>query len=634
MLVISVVEDDQPTLTVTDSLGTSIQLAVGSHISQSQSPVCGSPSTYCQADIYWGMLSNSGPDSVTVMEPGSNVALRVQVWEFSGVNGIGNTASCRPSCPVTSYPQESILLATGSTVTGAGSGFTWEGYTASAVAGSEYMLSPTYGSTTFSFSPQASLEEVGVILTVGVGVGGPVTQSCTNTDTPVYTPQSTISCSPTNQVLQGDTLVVELDDVAPSLSDSLGDTYTLLTSVAIPGSTYLDYYYYTVVKTSAPDTITLTGQGNYPEMIVHELHGAGVVSTYSTGSGTSNTPSVTSYSPAAGSFVLAFVETGHATVVASAGPGYTLLSQTAVALSDEYLASSSGSTTSPFAVTSSLDWAEISVSFSSSSSGGSLAVSISPTTLTTTSSATITASGGTPNGQFYVYGINSANGIKYQLYPAVSTFGPGGSASVPVNLANSPALLVGSYTMSIWDVSSGKTATGNSFSVSSGSSSAPTIVQTCTNAAVPPLQVDPAFTCALASPVTQGDMIVVEVSDVAPAVADSQGNTYTLLTSVPVPDQHLRPLCVLHVREEQRDGRRVRGRAGELSWSPCSRDLRCGEHRCLLDRLRNLRHPFSNVLHAAIQFSRHRCGSGVSLQLVERGTRLLPALSNTDRNSR
>jgi len=158
LLVVSIVEDDLPTLVVTDSLGTTLHLAVRSSTS------CGSPSGYCQADIYWGVLYSSGADSVTAVEPGSNAAIRVEVWEFSGVASVGNTASCTPTCASTSYPASSVLLATGSTVYSAAAGFAWYQYAFSGVDGSEYQVASSSGSTTFAFSPPTPSEEVGVVL--------------------------------------------------------------------------------------------------------------------------------------------------------------------------------------------------------------------------------------------------------------------------------------------------------------------------------------------------------------------------------------------------------------------------------------------------------------------------------------
>jgi hypothetical protein len=93
MLVVTVVSDDLTTLVVSDSVGTAIRLAVSS-----TSTSCATNTGTCQADIYWGMLTSSGPDTLTVSEGTSDRALIVQIWEFSGVNAIKSTVSCAPVC--------------------------------------------------------------------------------------------------------------------------------------------------------------------------------------------------------------------------------------------------------------------------------------------------------------------------------------------------------------------------------------------------------------------------------------------------------------------------------------------------------------------------------------------------------
>ncbi|MDA4122659.1 MAG: hypothetical protein OK456_05695 [Thaumarchaeota archaeon] len=538
MLVITVVEDDQPTLTVTDTLGTMIQLAVGSHTSQSQNPVCGSPSTYCQADIYWGILKASGVDTVTVTEPGSNAAIRLQIWEFKGVNEVENTASCLPTCASTAYPASSILLATGSTVTGAGAGFTWYVYTASGVAGSELMFASTAGSTTFPFSPAASLEEDGVVLTEGSGSGSPLA----------------VSIAPTTLILTS--------------------TATITGSGGTPNGQYLVYAI------------------NSANSIRYQLYPS-VTSFNSSGKVTSSVNLANSPSLIAGSYTM-FIEdvasgntaTGNAfTIQASSSGGPALVQQTANTCSSPC----SGSQTTaafPSAVMSgdmlvvtvvSDDLTNLQVSDSLGTTF-QLAVSATEATGCTSNSGScqadvywgIIASAGAdtlrvsePSSSVALRvqgweftGVNSIGSTftcgpscsSASAYPASSVLiatardetggGSGftfdqyvasGIAGTEYEIASSAGSTSFPFSSVVDDVEAGVVLTESS------GSSTPTIVQTCSNAAVPPLQQDPSFTCALTSPVTQGDMIVVEVSDVAPAIADSQGNTYTLLTSVPVP---------------------------------------------------------------------------------------------------
>lgn len=159
MLVVTVVSDDLTTLVVSDSFGTAIRLAVSS-----TSTSCATNTGTCQADIYWGMLTSSGPDTVTVSEGTSDHALRVQTWEFSGVNAVKSAVSCAPACTSTSYPSFSVLIATGLYVSGAGPGFSWYPYAASGVAGSEFRITTRPGSTSFPFSAPVNDAEAGAVL--------------------------------------------------------------------------------------------------------------------------------------------------------------------------------------------------------------------------------------------------------------------------------------------------------------------------------------------------------------------------------------------------------------------------------------------------------------------------------------
>lgn len=171
MLALTVISDDLTPLNVSDSLGTVIQLGA-----RSASTACDSNTRTCQADLYWGMLPASGNDSVTVREAGSDRALRVQAWEFSGVDAIGG--GCSPA----SYPAGSVLLATGRDAYGAGQGFTWEVYAASGLAGSEYQVAASPGSTAFPFSTEVNSVEAAAIFmrspaTIECGAGVTTTTS-------------------------------------------------------------------------------------------------------------------------------------------------------------------------------------------------------------------------------------------------------------------------------------------------------------------------------------------------------------------------------------------------------------------------------------------------------------------------
>jgi len=148
MLVVTVVSDDLTNLVVTDSMGTRITLAV----SATTSPDCISNTGTCQADIYWGLLPSSGPESISVSEGSSARALRVAIWEFRGVGAVKSAVSCAPTCASASYSSGDILIATAMNVNGSGPGFAWSPYAASGVAGSEYQVATGPGTTTFPFS--------------------------------------------------------------------------------------------------------------------------------------------------------------------------------------------------------------------------------------------------------------------------------------------------------------------------------------------------------------------------------------------------------------------------------------------------------------------------------------------------
>jgi len=160
MVVVTVVSDDLTNLVVTDSLGTRISLAV----SATSGPDCFSNTGTCQADIYWGLLPSSAPDSVGVSEGTSHSALRVQAWVFSGVDSVRSTVACERSCAQTSYPSSGVLIATAEGVGSAGRGFVWLPYPTSSVAGSEYQIFSGPGTTTFLFSPSVTDVEAGAVL--------------------------------------------------------------------------------------------------------------------------------------------------------------------------------------------------------------------------------------------------------------------------------------------------------------------------------------------------------------------------------------------------------------------------------------------------------------------------------------
>ena len=160
---------------------------------------------------------------------------------------------------------------------------------------------------------------------------------------------------------------MEAYDTAASVTDSQGNSYTLVAKLALPGSAYDEYMFYSFTPTTGPDSITLTGTGASPGIIVHEFRGVTSVGVHSVGSGTSASPAVASFTPAFGSFLLAGAVVSGSNYGISAGSGYTFLTGNFVPMADEYLTTDNAATTSPFTLSSSEHWAEIALALEGSS---------------------------------------------------------------------------------------------------------------------------------------------------------------------------------------------------------------------------------------------------------------------------
>jgi hypothetical protein len=216
-----------------------------------------------------------------------------------------------------------------------------------------------------------------------------VVQSCASRGNP----DQTVSCVLPSPVTSGHLLVVEIAEVpeaqiqtvglygdsnvteaqisnsstpqVASLSDSLGDNFTLIGSAPQAGSTYILYFFVVNITSSATDQVTLSGVGNYPFLLVHELQNVGRAVAFSTGAGNSTSPSISPYVAPSGSFVLAavFVLNDRGTMAANvtAGSGNTLL-DTTYGIAEEYN-SGAGLVTSPFVMTGSIPWGEVSIAF-------------------------------------------------------------------------------------------------------------------------------------------------------------------------------------------------------------------------------------------------------------------------------
>jgi hypothetical protein len=236
--------------------------------------------------------------------------------------------------------------------------------------------------------PTTVAVSTGAITTQSLGVGD-VVQSCV-----AYgDPSQILSCALPNPVTSGHLMVVETAEPQtsnlsgstvtetqtlnlsgstveelqpPSLSDSLGDSFTLVASVNQPGSAYSLYVFVANIVSDAADQVTVSGSGSYPFLLVRELQNVSHVVAYSTGMGSSSSPSVLPYVAPSGSFVLAgaFILNYYGVIATTvtAGPGNTLL-DTGFVVAEEYN-SAGASTASPFVMTSSVPWAEVSLAFS------------------------------------------------------------------------------------------------------------------------------------------------------------------------------------------------------------------------------------------------------------------------------
>jgi hypothetical protein len=172
----------------------------------------------------------------------------------------------------------------------------------------------------------------------------------------------------------GQIILVEAVDIpVPSITDTMGDHFTLVRDVPLPGSSYdLEVFFATASASSSGDAfVNIVGTGGDPVLTVHAFYGTAGVESSSIGSGNSNTPEVTDFSPSLGTVVIAaaLIQNNAGTIPTSvhAGPGYTQLSDF-TGLVDEGEAASGNATTSQFVLGSPLNWAEVSVALSPAAS--------------------------------------------------------------------------------------------------------------------------------------------------------------------------------------------------------------------------------------------------------------------------
>ncbi len=167
----------------------------------------------------------------------------------------------------------------------------------------------------------------------------------------------------------GNLILVELTDLPGiNIGDSMGNSFAQVASVNVPSSTYNVQVYYAIASSNGRDTITVSGLGNFPEIVAHEMSGAQFTGHFSTGSGISGNPTVASYMPGRHAFVLAIVACANGGTLCddasvTAGAGYALIGQYPAPLLADEGAILGHATTSAFTLGSQQNWAEISLSF-------------------------------------------------------------------------------------------------------------------------------------------------------------------------------------------------------------------------------------------------------------------------------
>ena len=178
------------TLSITDSLSTSYtkQVAPANHYNNN----CGANPTYLYTQIWTGLLSSSGSDTVTGTfgTSGVNTNAFIEIFELAGVSSVYSSASqstqvSNPSSLTTSssasYTGTSMLIASAlnsgdnypctNTSLGAGSGFTYISSTYSH-NGFETKVTSSIGTTNFPFSASGGVStidyvEAGIVLSGG-----------------------------------------------------------------------------------------------------------------------------------------------------------------------------------------------------------------------------------------------------------------------------------------------------------------------------------------------------------------------------------------------------------------------------------------------------------------------------------
>ncbi|TLY04090.1 MAG: hypothetical protein E6K95_03125, partial [Thaumarchaeota archaeon] len=248
----------------------------------------------------------------------------------------------------------------------------------------------------------------------------------------------------------------------PSVTDTRGDTFTLgvSTSVTAASTTYYSYIWYATAGSSGADTITASFSFSVTGSVsIYEINGATTTSpSTSTGSSSagSTAVSVTSFTPAANSFVIGNAETSSSASTFTVGSGYTSVltgaggcdPTNAARGCSEYQTGVGSATTVPFTLGASASWVESAISFTPSAVYYSY---IWYATAVSSGADTITASfSGTVTGSVSVYEISvnanpsiaSSTGSSSagSTTPSVASFTPVPTSIVIGNLeTNTPS---------------------------------------------------------------------------------------------------------------------------------------------------------------------------------------------------
>jgi hypothetical protein len=158
-----------------------------------------------------------------------------------------------------------------------------------------------------------------------------------------------------------------------SVTDTLGDTFTLgpSTSVTSGATTYYSYVWYATSASAGADTITAAFSSAVTGSVsVYEVSGV-TTTAPSTSVGSSQAgstaPAVTSFTPSTNSIIIGNAETGASTSAFTAGTGFTLSGTCAAVYGcgESRLAAGAG-TTVPFSLLVSAPWVDAAIAFAPS----------------------------------------------------------------------------------------------------------------------------------------------------------------------------------------------------------------------------------------------------------------------------